>query len=233
MHSSSYIDRRSRLTTYFDQTAAAAWKTLTSNSPVSRIRETVRAGRDDMRGILLDWLPADLHGRTLVDAGCGTGLLAIEAARRGARVIAIDVAASLVEAAEERVPEDLGDGSIEFRVGDMVADLPNAADFVVAMDSLIHYDAADVLASVEAFADCARHKVLITSAPRTPLLGAMHFVGGFVPKREDRAPAIEPIRIGALCRDIDRRVGADGWRAGRTRRVSRGFYISQAIEVTM
>ncbi len=233
MHSSSYIDRRSRLTTYFDQTAAAAWKTLTSNSPVSRIRATVRAGRDEMRATLLDWLPEDLRGRTLVDAGCGTGLLSVEAARRGAHVVAIDVAASLVEAAEERLPDDLGEGSIEFRVGDMVADLPASADYVVAMDSLIHYDAADVLASVEAFAACARHKIVFTSAPRTALLGAMHFVGGFVPRSEDRAPAIEPIRISELRRDIDKRLGAAGWRAARTERVSRGFYISQAIEVTM
>lgn len=233
MQSSSYIERRSRLTTYFDHTAAAAWKRLTTNSPVSRIRETVRAGRDEMRSQLLDWLPSDLRGRTLVDAGCGTGLLSIEAARRGATVVAIDVAASLVEAAIERMPDDLGAGSIEFRVGDMVADLPRAADYVVAMDSLIHYDAHDVLESVVAFADCARHKILFTSAPRTTLLAAMHFVGGFVPKREDRAPAIEPIRIDELRRDIDRRLSDDGWHSGRTYRVSRGFYISQAIEVTM
>ena len=30
---------------------------MTADAPVSRIRETVRAGRDDMRQTLLDWLP--------------------------------------------------------------------------------------------------------------------------------------------------------------------------------
>ena len=45
----SYQDRRSRLETYFDRTASKTWEQLTSDAPVSRIRATVRAGRDRMR----------------------------------------------------------------------------------------------------------------------------------------------------------------------------------------
>ncbi len=61
-----------------------------------------------MRQTLLDWLPADLTGKRLLDAGCGTGALAVEAARRGAEVVAIDVAPTLIEIARERTPTDLG-----------------------------------------------------------------------------------------------------------------------------
>jgi len=200
---------------------------------VSRVRRTVRAGRDEMRSKLLGWLPADLSGRRLVDAGCGTGALAVEAARRGAEVIAIDVAGSLVEVARERTPRFSGTGSVEYRVGDMLADLPARADYVVAMDSLIHYDAGDVLQAVIRFAECARHKILFTSAPWTPALGLMHFAGGFMPTRQDRAPAIEPLRIDRLLRDIDRHMGPAGWWTRRSVRVRRGFYVSQAVEVAM
>ncbi len=84
MTSSTYATRRAQLETYFDRTAVEAWARLTSDAPVSRIRATVRAGRDAMRAELLSWLPADLSGRRLLDAGCGTGALALEAARRGA-----------------------------------------------------------------------------------------------------------------------------------------------------
>lgn len=233
MHSTRYNERRNKLTTYFDQTASTAWQTLTSNSPVSRIRATVRAGRDEMRATLLDWLPVDLQGKTLVDAGCGTGALAIEAAKRGAEVVAIDVASSLIDVARERTPADLGEGSIDYQVGDMLNDLPDTADFVVAMDSLIHYDEADVLAVVERFARCAQHKILFTSAPWTPALGLMHFVGSYLPNKKDRAPAIQPHKVEELRRRIDGQLGPAGWATGRTHRVSRGFYISQAIEVTM
>ena len=68
--------RRSELETYFDRTAAKAWEVLTSNAPVGRIRATVRRGRDQMRNNLLSWLPEDMSGLRLLDAGCGTGALA-------------------------------------------------------------------------------------------------------------------------------------------------------------
>ena len=83
MYTLSYRNRRRELETYFDRTASETWARLTSDAPVSRIRATVRAGRDQMRAILLDTLPKDLTGRRVLDAGCGTGALAREAARRG------------------------------------------------------------------------------------------------------------------------------------------------------
>ena len=84
MTTPSYVSRRGELEAYFDRTAVDAWKRLTSDAPVNRIRATVRAGRDAMRNTLLSWLPQDMRGVRLLDAGCGTGALAIEAARRGA-----------------------------------------------------------------------------------------------------------------------------------------------------
>ena len=86
MASVGYQARRDEIETYFDRTAADAWAALTSDAPVSRIRRTVRRGRDAMRDTLLRWLPTDLTGSTLIDAGCGTGTLAIEAAARAPMV---------------------------------------------------------------------------------------------------------------------------------------------------
>jgi magnesium-protoporphyrin O-methyltransferase len=227
----SYTQRRDELTTYFDRTAAEAWRALTSTDPVNRIRRTVRAGRDEMRQTLLDWLPDDLSGKTLLDAGCGTGALSLEAAGRGANVIGIDVAASLIDVARKRAVGVYTLGSIEFRVGDMVADAPGQVDYVVAMDSLIHYEAEDVLKIVKGYTDRARDAVLFTSAPWTRTLGAMHFVGRLLPHRAHRAPSIVPLKTERLVTGIDGTVGRRGWGAGRTARIHSGFYISQAIEV--
>ena len=82
----TYRERRGQIETYFDRTAVQAWARLTSDAPVGRVRATVRAGRDRMRATLLSWLPDDMRGMRLLDAGCGTGALAGAAAHRGASV---------------------------------------------------------------------------------------------------------------------------------------------------
>ncbi|MBS0276713.1 MAG: magnesium protoporphyrin IX methyltransferase, partial [Proteobacteria bacterium] len=146
--STTYFDRRQSLETYFDRTALDAWKQLTSDAPVSKIRATVRAGRDKMRATLLDWLPVDLHGARVMDAGCGTGALSFEVAMRGANVIAVDVSAGLVKIARERMPQSLAANAIDFRVGDMADPDIGTVDHLVAMDSLIHYEPADIIAAL-------------------------------------------------------------------------------------
>jgi magnesium-protoporphyrin O-methyltransferase len=226
----SYQERRGQLETYFDRTAAEAWKRLTSDAPVSGIRATVRAGRDSMRATLLSWLPEDMRGKRLLDAGCGTGALSVEAARRGAEVVAIDVAGSLVEMARQRMPEDLP-GKIDFRVGDMLDPALGRFDHIVAMDSLIHYKAEDIVGVLEKLTARCDGSMVFTFAPRTALLATMHFVGGFFP-RGDRAPAIEPVAEARLCKLIAAHPGLSAWQVGRMRRIVSGFYTSQALELT-
>lgn len=231
MPSATLEKRRSELETYFDRTAVEAWARLTSDAPVSRIRATVRAGRDRMRATLLDLLPRDLRGCRILDAGCGTGALAVEAARRGARVVAIDLSPKLVQLAQERIPADLAPGQVEFRVGDMFMPDLGRFDYVVAMDSLIHYRCADVVAALCGLAARTDHGILFTFAPGTPLLAAMRAVGKLFP-RGDRAPALEPVAEQRLRRQIALADGLARWQVGRTLRVSSGFYKSQAMELT-
>ena len=220
----TYSDRKATLTTYFDRTAWKAWEQLTSDAPVSGIRATVRAGRERMRDTLLSWLPADLTGRRLLDAGCGTGALAVEAARRGAQVVAIDVAGSLVRIARDRAPADL---AIDWRVGDMRDPALGRFDHVIAMDSLIHYPVSDIVDVVRALADRSG-TVAFTFAPQTPLLAAMLGVGRLFP-RSDRSPAILPVRERRL-RTLIRNALPTAL-LGRDRRISASFYTSHALEV--
>ncbi|MGF1445515.1 MAG: magnesium protoporphyrin IX methyltransferase [Pikeienuella sp.] len=225
----SYDTRRERLRDYFDRTASETWARLTSDAPVSRIRATVRAGRDDMRATLLSRLPEDLTGRRLLDAGCGTGALSIEAARRGADVVAVDIAASLVDVARARMPAGLR-GRIEWRAGDMLDPGLGLFDHAVAMDSLIHYTTPDIVTALGRIAARCRRSVVFTVAPRTPLLAAMHAAGKFFP-RSDRSPAIEPQGARTLTRRLRSSEALDGLVPARVTRVSRGFYISEAWEL--
>ncbi len=230
MQSASYQTRRQELETYFDRTAAEAWARLTSTAPVSGIRATVRAGRDAMRATLLSWLPEDMRGLRLLDAGCGTGALAMEAAERGAEVVAIDISPTLVGLARERAAERLPGAPITFLSGDMLNPDLGVFDHVVAMDSLIHYRAADMTQMLARLAARTRGSIVFTFAPRTPALTAMHAVGRLFP-RGDRAPAIEPVAETKLRRLIEVTEGLEGWRCGRNHRIASGFYTSHAEEL--
>ena len=233
MNSAAYETRRGKIEDYFDRTAVKAWEQLTSTAPVGRIRATVRAGRERMRAQLMDWLPQDLHGVRILDAGCGTGALALDAARRGAEVVAIDLSPQLVDVARRRVDElQAGTalaGHIHWHSGDMLDATLGSFDHVVAMDSLIHYDEADMARIVENWSQRTRHSLLFTFAPRTPLLAAMRSVGRLFP-RDNRAPWIEPVAQKSLHARLHRSVPQ--FELGRTQRIASGFYTSQALELT-
>ena len=85
---------------------------------------------------------------------------------------------------------------------------------------------------VDNFCDRSHSSVLFTSAPWTPPLAAMHFFGRLIPHRHHRAPAIVPIRVAGLMRDLDEQLAERSWASARTQRVKSGFYISQAVELT-
>ncbi len=226
----TYETRRGEIEAYFDRTAAVTWQRLTSDVPVSGIRATVRAGRDRMRATLLSWLPEDMTGCRLFDAGCGTGALAIAAAERGASVVAIDLSPTLIGFARERAASSGVLDRIDFRAGDMLAPPPGRFDHIVAMDALIHYRGPDMASMVASLAARADRSIMFTYAPRTPALTAMHAIGRLFP-RADRAPAIEPIHGTRLSALLSNAPALSGWSAGRELRITSGFYMSCAKEL--
>lgn len=232
MEQARYLQKRDRLEEYFDRTAADQWARLTSDAPVSGIRKTVRAGRDRMRATLLSWLPDDLRGRRILDAGCGTGALACELARRGAQVVAVDLSPTLVQLARERNPNDLHAGRLQFISGDMLSTALGKFDHVVAMDSMIHYELGDMVACLSGLAERTAHSLLFTFAPSNPVLATMIRVGRLFP-RGDRAPFIEPVPEPVVRRAIAAAPGMADWQVGRTEKISSGFYTSQAMEIQL
>jgi magnesium-protoporphyrin O-methyltransferase len=221
MSGTTYQQRRGEIETYFDRTAMAAWARLTSSAPVSGIRATVRAGRDNMRNTLLSWLPEDMTGFSLLDAGCGTGALALEAAARGATVTAIDLSPQLVSLASERAKNHPAAARIKFAAGDMTDPKHGQFDYIVCMDSIIHYRAADAIEALAQLNARSKQALLFTFAPRTALLGAMLTMGKIFP-RGDRSPAIEPQSEAKL---------RAAFTINRSARIKSGFYFSQAMEV--
>ena len=218
----AYDRTLSRVETYFDQTATKTWERLTSDAPVSRVRETVRAGRDRMRETMLNTL-GDVRGKRILDAGCGAGQMTHELALRGAEVVAVDISPSLVEIARKRLPDALSH-QVTFHAGDMLDPELGDFDHVVAMDSLIYYDAADINRSISTLFKRTSGKIVFTVAPRTPFLMAFFGMGKLFPRR-DRSPVMIPHAPKKLARLVDGNLRS-------VARINAGFYISECLEVT-
>jgi SAM-dependent methyltransferase len=102
----------------------------------------------------------DVHGeatfvrsyvpRTVLDAGCGTGRVAIELARHGIEVVGVDVNPSMIETARRRAPE------LDLRVGDLTTlDLGRTFDVVVMAGNVPLFAEPGTQAAI--VAACARH----------------------------------------------------------------------------
>ena len=216
-----YSATRDRVETYFDRTATKVWERLTSDAPVSRIRETVRKGRDQMRAAMMARLPDDLRGARVLDAGCGTGVMTAELAARGADVVAVDISPQLIGIAQSRLPADLL-AKVRFASGDMLSEAHGKFDYVMAMDSLIYYGTEDITQALHRLGSRTEQAVVFTVAPRTAFLMTFWSMGKLFP-RADRSPTMVPHAYATLNR-------ATGDRVTRIDRVSRGFYISECLE---
>ena len=118
----------------------ATWRrTVDLDADDERWRAMARAG-DNPHG------EADLVSRygprTVLDAGCGTGRLAIELAQRGMVVVGVDLDPDLLARAKDKAPE------IEWVEGDLShLDLDRVFDVVVAAGNVFGFIASPVRAA--------------------------------------------------------------------------------------
>ena len=87
-------------------------------------------------------LLGDVHGRTVLDFGCGSGENTLLLARRGARVIGVDISESLIQLARKRLEVNGVGADVRFVVGS-AHDLPIATgsiDIVMGIAILHHLD---------------------------------------------------------------------------------------------
>ena len=184
-----------------------------------------------MQSHILERIGENLSGKSVLDAGCGTGNLAMDLAARNASVVAVDISPSLIKIARERFSrndECKHNGEVKFVWGDMLDPSFGDFDHIVLMDSTIHYKSSNAIALVNELCQRATESIIFTFVPLTPLLAVKFTLGKFFPKG-DRAPAIEPSSEDAICNLISQNL--HGWEISGMKRVSTYFYASQAVEL--
>jgi SAM-dependent methyltransferase len=112
-----------------------------------RWKHMAEAGQDPHGevALVMAYAPAKV-----LDGGCGTGRVGVELARRGVRVVGVDVDADMIAAARAKAPHLRWE-----HVGLDAMDLGERFDVVVLAGNVIPYAAADVRAA--AVATCAAH----------------------------------------------------------------------------
>jgi magnesium-protoporphyrin O-methyltransferase len=218
---------KTQLQDYFDGVGFERWAAIYGKAPLSRVRRSIREGHTRMLARAEEWLCAD-HAApgSLLDAGCGTGLFSIAVARRGFQVTAVDIAPRMVTTAEEAANQAGVGERIRFLQGD-IESVAGDFDAVACFDVLVHYPQEAFVPLCTHLAQRSKNTLLLTYAPHSHLLAAMHWIGGFFPKGHRRTE-IQMIRE-AVVVDTLRKAGLH---VRRSATISHGFYHVRLIQAS-
>ena len=184
----------------FSELAHRWWDTESEFRPLHQINP-----------LRLDWIDqrARLAGKRVLDVGCGGGILADAMARRGAKVLGIDLATKALKVAQLHALE-AGTPSVEYReiAAEALADeMPGAFDAVTCMEMLEHVpDAPSVVRACATlvkpggwvfFSTINRNAKAFVFA----IVGAEHLLRLLPKGTHEYARFIRPSELAKACRD--------------------------------
>jgi len=167
--SSEKVDDKKVVKEYFNNEGFERWQKIYGNKDdVNAVQKDIRVGHAETVDKILKWLdPQTISGKTVCDAGCGTGNLSIPLAERGAIVNASDISAAMVGEATVRAEKVLpADKQPKFFTSDLEA-VEGKYDTVCCVDVLIHYPPENMGGMVKHLAGLSKDRVILSFAPKT------------------------------------------------------------------
>lgn len=224
---------------YFNTSGFERWnKIYGETDEVNKVQLDIRKGHAQTVSKVLAWVDADaasgdasspgVAGRTVCDAGCGTGSLTIPLAQRGARVSASDISAAMVGEAERRYREAKSGGAggedPVFEAKDLES-VGGKYDTVCCLDVMIHYPQDKADAMVGHLASLAERRVVVSFAPYTPQYALLKRIGELFP-----GPAKATRAYLHRESDVEAALQRAGFRVTRREMTATSFYFSRLLE---
>eukprot|EP00931_Biecheleriopsis_adriatica_P112641 TRINITY_DN8731_c0_g1_i2.p1 TRINITY_DN8731_c0_g1~~TRINITY_DN8731_c0_g1_i2.p1 ORF type:complete len:354 (-),score=75.81 TRINITY_DN8731_c0_g1_i2:66-1076(-) len=212
---------------YFNNEGFERWqKIYGEKDDVNAVQKDIRVGHAETVDKILKWLdPATIAGKTVCDAGCGTGNLSIPLASRGAVVSGSDISSSMVGEAAERAKEKLSSEQMpKFMTSDLEA-LDGEYDTVCCVDVLIHYPPEKMAGMVKHLAGLSKDRVVLSFAPKTWYYVLLKRIGELFPgkSKTTRAYLHEEELVEAALNEA-------GYQVTRREMTATSFYFSRLLE---
>jgi len=218
-------DDKAEVKEYFNTAGFERWRKIYGETDdVNKVQLDIRNGHQVTVDTILDWLEEEgVKNRTVCDAGCGTGSLAIPLGLMGAKVTGSDISESMVGEAAVRAKE-AGLKGAKFFPSDLES-LKGKWNTVTCVDVLIHYpqDKADDM--ISHLSSLAQEKVILSFAPKTAYYDALKRFGELFPGPSKTTRAY-------LHREADvvAALEANGFEVTRRALTAKSFYFSQILE---
>jgi magnesium-protoporphyrin O-methyltransferase len=209
-----------KLRSYFEGPGFDSLSLVYGDEACDGFRSAIRKGHREVIETVISWLGSSqaLEQCSVLDAGCGTGALAVPLALAGARVDAIDFSANMVAAAEERARQAQAPaGRLKFAVGDL-AGVRETYDAVVCIDVFARYPTEATLGTLKQLASLTRSRLIFTFTPKQFMDPILLAIGGVVAKRR-QAPPLYTHSKEAIVRSLT----ALGWEVYHRKQFSAGW----------
>jgi magnesium-protoporphyrin O-methyltransferase len=212
---------------YFNNEGFERWqKIYGEKDDVNAVQEDIRVGHARTVDKILGWLDdSGISGKTVCDAGCGTGNLSIPLAKRGAKVTGSDISSAMVGEAEERAKASLpAEQMPQFFTSDLEA-LDGKFDTVCCVDVLIHYPPENLNQMVNGLTKLSNERVILSFAPKTWYYTLLKRIGELFPGKSKTTRAY--LHEEQVVEEAFRKAG---WVIERKEMTSTSFYFSRLFE---
>jgi magnesium-protoporphyrin O-methyltransferase len=161
---SSVVDDKAEVEEYFNGEGFSRWNKIYSESDeVNKVQLDIRNGHQQTIDKVLLWMGGEDNKRkTVCDAGCGTGSLALPMSSLYKKVFASDISAAMTKEAAARAKAS-GIKNVDFKVSDMEK-LNGKYNTVTCIDVMIHYPTDAMYGIVAHLGSMATDRLILSFA---------------------------------------------------------------------